>query len=87
MQPKYYTKKPVKVLCLELTPDSFEAAINWVGLTNLDSFDTLQCEIGIKTLEGVMLARQGDFIIQGVKGEFYPCKADIFNMTYQESTP
>lgn len=36
----------------------------------------------IDTLEGVMLARQGDYIIKGVKGEFYPCKPDIFLMTY-----
>lgn len=37
----------------------------------------------IKTLEGVMTAEPGDFIIQGVKGELYPCKADIFAATYE----
>ena len=36
----------------------------------------------IKTLEGTMLAEHGDWIIQGVKGEIYPCKPDIFAMTY-----
>jgi hypothetical protein len=42
-------------------------------------------EIGviIETLEGDMLARQGDFIIKGVQGEFYPCKPDIFVATYE----
>ena len=38
----------------------------------------------IKTLEGDHIAREGEFIIQGVKGELYPCKEDIFHMTYME---
>lgn len=37
----------------------------------------------IKTLEGVMTAEIGDWIIQGVKGEIYPCKNDIFRQTYE----
>jgi hypothetical protein len=37
----------------------------------------------IRTLEGVMTADRGDFIIQGVKGEIYPCKPDIFEATYE----
>lgn len=41
--------------------------------------DTLQ----IPTLEGVMTANPGDWIIRGVKGEFYPCKPDIFAATYE----
>lgn len=40
------------------------------------------CEI--KTLEGTMVARAGDYIIRGVNGEIYPCKADIFHKTYEE---
>ena len=38
----------------------------------------------IPTLEGDMLAKWGDYIIKGVQGEFYPCKPDIFEMTYEE---
>jgi len=38
----------------------------------------------IPTLEGDHVARSGDFIIQGVNGEFYPCKPDIFKKTYDE---
>ena len=38
----------------------------------------------IRTLEGVMIASKGDYIIKGVKGEIYPCKPDIFEMTYEE---
>lgn len=37
----------------------------------------------IRTLEGVMRANLGDWIIRGVKGEFYPCKPDIFDATYE----
>ena len=40
----------------------------------------------IKTLEGDMTANVGDFIIKGVHGEFYPCKPDIFEKTYDELT-
>ena len=38
----------------------------------------------IKTLEGNMAANIGDYVIKGVKGEIYPCKPDIFNMTYEQ---
>lgn len=38
----------------------------------------------IKTLEGVMTAFVGDFVIKGLKGEIYPCKADIFEMSYEK---
>lgn len=38
----------------------------------------------IQTLEGIMSASPGDWIIKGVKGEIYPCKPDIFGMTYKE---
>ena len=36
----------------------------------------------VETLEGVMVANVGDYIIKGVKGEFYPCKPDVFEATY-----
>ncbi len=41
------------------------------------------CYLEIETLEGAMRARTGDWIIRGVKGEFYPCKHDIFTTTYE----
>ena len=39
--------------------------------------------LSIPTLEGVMVANPGDWIIKGIKGELYPCKPDIFEMTYE----
>lgn len=50
------------------------------GSTDYASWD-------IKTLEGVMTAGPGDMIIQGVKGEIYPCKPDIFAATYEAVEP
>ena len=41
-------------------------------------------EVFIETLEGTMKADVGDWIIKGVKGEYYPCKPDVFNMTYEK---
>ena len=38
----------------------------------------------IKTLEGTMKVTDGDYIIRGIKGEFYPCKPDIFEATYEK---
>ena len=46
--------------------------------------DKIKGGLIIKTLEGEHLASIGDYIIKGVKGEFYPCKPDIFEQTYEE---
>jgi len=46
-------------------------------------FDSKGEYINIETLEGVMRADIGDYIIKGVNGEFYPCKPDIFQKTYE----
>lgn len=40
-------------------------------------------ELAIKTLEGIHTVSEGDYIIKGVKGELYPCKPDIFALTYE----
>jgi hypothetical protein len=40
-------------------------------------------DLAVCTLEGVVWARQGDYIIRGIKGELYPCKPDIFAATYE----
>lgn len=54
-----------------------------------DAFPGEGARIGlwIPTLEGVMLATQNDWVIKGVRGEFYACKPDIFEQTYEEVTP
>lgn len=65
----------------EDVPDSFHQWCDEVGFHDHESGrdETLL----IQTLEGVMEARPGDWIIKGVAGEFYPCKPDIFEATYE----
>ena len=48
----------------------------------IDAYQT-DVEMDIETPEGVMHANEGDYIITGVKGEKYPCNADIFEATYE----
>jgi len=49
-----------------------------------DPFERIEIYCIIKTLEGEMKGDFGDFIIQGVQGEIYPCKPDIFEATYEQ---
>lgn len=70
-------------------------AVQWIGpnLVEISKFmdnklDNLVCPpftgtLIIKTLEGDMRAEKGDWIIKGTIGEFYPCKPDIFEKTYE----
>lgn len=83
-----YRKKPVVVEAMKLTRNFADVVGKWIGRENIVSmglgeFTEDSCYIGIKTPEGTMMANEGDFIIKGVKGEFYPCKPDIFEMTYE----
>lgn len=47
-------------------------------------YDPIGNDYFIKTIEGKMTVRKDDYIIKGVKGEFYPCKPDIFHKTYEQ---
>lgn len=65
-----------------------KATARWVAATTDDAGAVVQPKrIEIPTLEGVMTASVGDWIIRGVAGEFYPCKPDIFRDTYEPVTP
>lgn len=77
-----YRKKPVVIDAI-MNVDPFEV-MQWASSFN----DELRWEIKgasifIPTLEGTMEANEGDYIIRGVQGEFYPCKPDIFVQTYE----
>ena len=76
-----YRKKPVVI-----------EAVQWTGLNEDEIYEFTHgecqlcandCRLFIPTLEGSMEASVGDFIIRGVKGEYYPCKPDIFEATYE----
>jgi len=53
--------------------------------TALEGAEVMKLPVVIETQEGDMTARPGDWIIKGVKGEFYPCKPDIFEATYESA--
>jgi len=77
-------KKPVEVEAEQFTNDNKDRAFNFVTCNCSPSLDDEgQSILKIQTLEGVMVANINDWIIKGVKGEFYPCKPDIFEATYE----
>lgn len=77
-----YIKLPVEVDAVQFSPASFKEVIDLLGHCAVEPMED-ECYVGIDTLEGVMDAYEGDWIIKGIKGEFYPCKPDIFNLTYK----
>ena len=82
-----YRKKPVEIEARQLTPATREAIAEWVGGNAWYYASNGKGELYIETLEGTMVAEDGDFIIRGVQGEFYPCKPDIFAKTYEPVNP
>jgi hypothetical protein len=80
-----YRSKIVEVEAKQLTTDNIKELEEWCkGSIKGVKLPLDQQVIDIRTLEGEMRANMGDFIIQGLKGEFYPCKPDIFHMKYEE---
>lgn len=73
-----WRKKPVVIEAAEVTKENINAVCNWCNgqIKNDTTFF-------INTLEGVMYANVGDVVIKGIKGEFYPCKQDIFLNSYE----
>lgn len=86
-----YRKKPVVVEAMQFTgePDNLAMISAFAGADIVASWtdpiwtDPITPEIIVKTPEGTLHARSGDYIIKGVHGEFYPCKPDIFKETYE----
>lgn len=74
-----YRKKPVEVEAIQYTGKNLPEIINFVG-RNLRVRGNL---VVIFTLEGEMIVSELDYVIKGVNGEFYPCKPDIFEKTYE----
>lgn len=74
-----YTKKPITIQAIQLTIHNFNEVEEFVGG---DLGKDKEGNTVIATLEGAMICSIGDYIIKGIKGEFYPCKPDIFEITY-----
>jgi hypothetical protein len=81
-----FRKKPVVIEAMQMILPLSQEFQSFIGLLESGrsvSIDFDANEIQIETLEGTMIARPGDWIIRGVKGELYPCKPDIFEQTYE----
>ena len=94
---KKYQKGPIIIEAIQLSLENWEDVCEFiqenlvravsVNKNGKYSYDCMEFEkIGciIKTLEGDILAVEGDYIIKGVNGEYYPCKPNIFKKTYME---
>lgn len=90
-EPKRFRKKPVVIEAMQFTPKSGPGTgygiAGWCGgrfNTDVKPSDhtDVRYTISIPTLEGIMTADEGDWIIRGVQGEFYPIKEAIFRETY-----
>lgn len=84
-----FRKKPVVIEAKQFNGNNAAELIQWahMGLPDLaNSIVTRDYEniLTIRTLEGYMACIKGDWLIKGVKGEFYPCKPDIFDATYEK---
>ena len=80
---KKYRKKPVVIEAMQFTKEDKDRVFNWITCNRYPAFDRSGYPtLVIQTLEGDMTAGLGDWIIKGVKGEFYPCREDIFLATY-----
>lgn len=92
-EPQRFRKKPVVITAMRFraTYQNAEQIIAWINaVTGYDPAKGVDPpvmyyygDLTIRTLEGDMHATKGDWIIQGIKGEFYPCKPDIFEATYE----
>ena len=80
-----YRKKPVVVEAIQWKGDWTKEFVDSIKMTNGSSFRyESKGALYIDTLEGTMKADINDWIIKGVNGEYYPCKPDIFEKTYEK---
>lgn len=88
-----YRKKPVVIEAMQWNGCNLKEIKEFVGNCLIYNISDAAWKVGkgapavymeIKTLEGNHKCSQGDYIIKGVQGEFYPCKPDIFEQTYEQ---
>ncbi len=77
-----YRKKPVVIEAVQWTGKNITEVLDFMDWRNA-AHDAVS-GLTIRTLEGSHHASPGDFIIKGVNGEFYPCKPEIFEKTYEK---
>ena len=77
-----YRKKPVVIEAVQWTGENIREVLDFMEWRNVAHDAT--SGLTIHTLEGNLYASPGDWIIKGVQGEFYPCKPEIFEKTYEK---
>ena len=78
--PKFYKKRPIVIQAVQWTGDNQAEMLKFCERC----FSKMEKDnLVVVTLEGDMTASVGDYIIRGIQGEFYPCKPDIFELTYE----
>lgn len=85
-----FRKKPVVIEAVQFKSDGSSNVVaiqDFIGKQITPEYEQNKTWLNIETPEGVMRATLGDWIIKGVNGEFYPCKPDIFEKTYEPPTP
>lgn len=81
-----YRKKPVVIDAWQLTKENIEAGIpDWIDTEQVSIFGEANAFAEIYLFELTLHVNYGDYIVKGVQGEFYPCKPDIFEQTYEEA--
>lgn len=82
-----YVKRPVIIEAVQWTGKNKDEIVSFVSYNNCSFVKSNKAPFGynlvIFTLEGSYYASIGDYIIKGIKGEFYPCKPNIFEQTYE----
>ncbi|OGM02631.1 hypothetical protein A3K72_01905 [Candidatus Woesearchaeota archaeon RBG_13_36_6] len=85
---KQFKKKPIIIRAIQFTSETKDMVFNDIiqvqGNVQPSRNKENMIILIIPTLEGEMTANLGDWIIQGIKGELYPCKPDIFDKSYEE---
>lgn len=85
-----YRKKSVVIEAVQLRWDTWDEMCTHAGVGRLENgapegrLDGETMLLDVPTLNGVVTATQGEWIIRGVKGELYPCASDIFEATYEQ---
>lgn len=82
---KRYKTKPCEIEAIQFTKENWKEIQNFTNGEAKNFFITQDkeacCEV--VTLEGTMIATEGDYIIRGLRGEYYPCKPDVFEKKYE----
>lgn len=82
MTAQKFRKKPVEIEAMQYDGKDWRSIAHWMAVHGAPMGRTASGLLRIHTLEGEMTASSGDWIIKGIAGEFYPCKSDIFEATY-----